>query len=143
MSHQGSGSGDRRRSSRPGFLCHASSIEVVVALSTGSECTRIPYFRLSYLVVLTTCSWSSAHLVSLSDALDHLVGRHFLNLRSVWSSLRFFHHILDGGSPLLISGLSFNFSGRGKNCPSVNSSFPGFDTVTDLGDSARGVHSPG
>uniref|UniRef100_A0A2N9H9D5 Uncharacterized protein n=1 Tax=Fagus sylvatica TaxID=28930 RepID=A0A2N9H9D5_FAGSY len=50
MSHRGSGSGDRRRSSRPGFLCHASSIEVVVALSVGSECTRIPYFRLSYLV---------------------------------------------------------------------------------------------
>uniref|UniRef100_A0A2N9GTH8 Uncharacterized protein n=1 Tax=Fagus sylvatica TaxID=28930 RepID=A0A2N9GTH8_FAGSY len=63
--------------------CHASSIEVVVALSAGSECTRIPYFRLSYLVVLTTCSWSLAHLVGLSDALDHLVGRHFLNLRSV------------------------------------------------------------
>uniref|UniRef100_A0A2N9I3E8 Uncharacterized protein n=1 Tax=Fagus sylvatica TaxID=28930 RepID=A0A2N9I3E8_FAGSY len=50
MSHRGSGSGDRRRSSRLGFLCHASSIEVVVALSAGSECTRIPYFRLSYLV---------------------------------------------------------------------------------------------
>jgi hypothetical protein len=35
--------------------------------------------------VLTTCSWSLAHLVGLSDALDHLVGRHFLNLRSVRS----------------------------------------------------------
>uniref|UniRef100_A0A2N9EKN1 Uncharacterized protein n=1 Tax=Fagus sylvatica TaxID=28930 RepID=A0A2N9EKN1_FAGSY len=94
-----------------------ASIEVVVALSVGSECTRIPYFRLSYLVVLTTCSWSLAHLVGLSDALDHLVGRHFLNLRSVRSSLRFFHHILDGGSPLLISGLSSNFSVRGKIAP--------------------------
>uniref|UniRef100_A0A2N9GBH7 Uncharacterized protein n=1 Tax=Fagus sylvatica TaxID=28930 RepID=A0A2N9GBH7_FAGSY len=31
-------------------VCHASSIEVVVALSAGSECTRIPYFRLNYLV---------------------------------------------------------------------------------------------
>ena len=60
--------------------------------------------------MLTTCSWSSAHLVGLSDALDHLVGRHFLNLRSVRSSLPFFHHILDSGSPLLISGLSSNFS---------------------------------
>uniref|UniRef100_A0A2N9FCD0 Uncharacterized protein n=1 Tax=Fagus sylvatica TaxID=28930 RepID=A0A2N9FCD0_FAGSY len=30
--------------------CHASFIEVVVALSVGSECTCIPYFRLSYLV---------------------------------------------------------------------------------------------
>uniref|UniRef100_A0A2N9IKU4 Uncharacterized protein n=1 Tax=Fagus sylvatica TaxID=28930 RepID=A0A2N9IKU4_FAGSY len=42
-----------------------ASIEVVVALSVGSECTRIPYFRLSYLVVLTTCSWSLAHLVRI------------------------------------------------------------------------------
>uniref|UniRef100_A0A2N9FD17 Uncharacterized protein n=1 Tax=Fagus sylvatica TaxID=28930 RepID=A0A2N9FD17_FAGSY len=56
MSHRGSGSGDRRRSSRLGFLCHASSIEVVVALSAGSECTCIPYFRLSYLVVSTSMS---------------------------------------------------------------------------------------
>uniref|UniRef100_A0A2N9GSJ7 Uncharacterized protein n=1 Tax=Fagus sylvatica TaxID=28930 RepID=A0A2N9GSJ7_FAGSY len=30
--------------------------EVVVALSAGSECTRIPYFRLSYLVVSTSMS---------------------------------------------------------------------------------------
>uniref|UniRef100_A0A2N9EPR5 Uncharacterized protein n=1 Tax=Fagus sylvatica TaxID=28930 RepID=A0A2N9EPR5_FAGSY len=65
------------------FRCHASSIEVVVALSAGSECTRIPYFRLSYLVET------------------------FLALAI------------------------------------QNSLFPGFDTVTDLGDSARGVHSPG
>uniref|UniRef100_A0A2N9I542 Uncharacterized protein n=1 Tax=Fagus sylvatica TaxID=28930 RepID=A0A2N9I542_FAGSY len=65
MSDRGSGSGGHRRSDRLGFLrmyehrgsdlkkdlrCHASSIEVVVALSAGSECTRIPYFRLSYLV---------------------------------------------------------------------------------------------
>uniref|UniRef100_A0A2N9FIT7 Uncharacterized protein n=1 Tax=Fagus sylvatica TaxID=28930 RepID=A0A2N9FIT7_FAGSY len=35
------------------FRCHASSIEVVVALSVGSKCTRIPYFRLSYLIGLT------------------------------------------------------------------------------------------
>uniref|UniRef100_A0A2N9F524 Uncharacterized protein n=1 Tax=Fagus sylvatica TaxID=28930 RepID=A0A2N9F524_FAGSY len=78
MSHRGSGSRDRRRSSRLGFLvnlpllgfvadggipcgpflrdfgpvcfrCHASFIEVVVALFVGSECTCIPYFRLSYL----------------------------------------------------------------------------------------------
>uniref|UniRef100_A0A2N9EXW6 Uncharacterized protein n=1 Tax=Fagus sylvatica TaxID=28930 RepID=A0A2N9EXW6_FAGSY len=98
-----------------------ASIEVVVALSAGSECTCIPYFRLSYLVVLTTCSWSLAHLVGLSDALDHLVGRHFLNLRSV---------------RLKPSILSTTFL-------MVNSLFPGFDTITDLGDSARGVHSPG
>uniref|UniRef100_A0A2N9G015 Uncharacterized protein n=1 Tax=Fagus sylvatica TaxID=28930 RepID=A0A2N9G015_FAGSY len=67
MSDRGSGSGGHRRSDRLGFLrmyehrgsdlkkdlrCHASSIEVVVALSAGSECTRIPYFRLSYLVGL-------------------------------------------------------------------------------------------
>jgi hypothetical protein len=32
------------------FRCHASFIEVVVALFVGSECTCIPYFRLSYLV---------------------------------------------------------------------------------------------
>uniref|UniRef100_A0A2N9HB96 Uncharacterized protein n=1 Tax=Fagus sylvatica TaxID=28930 RepID=A0A2N9HB96_FAGSY len=64
--------GDRRRSSRLGFLCHASFIEVVVALFVGSECTCIPYFRLSYLT---------------------------------------------GGSPLLISGLSSNFSVRGKIAP--------------------------
>uniref|UniRef100_A0A2N9HY42 Uncharacterized protein n=1 Tax=Fagus sylvatica TaxID=28930 RepID=A0A2N9HY42_FAGSY len=50
MSDRCGGSRDRRRSSRLGFLCHASSIEVVVALSAGSECTRIPYFRLNYLV---------------------------------------------------------------------------------------------
>uniref|UniRef100_A0A2N9IE56 Uncharacterized protein n=1 Tax=Fagus sylvatica TaxID=28930 RepID=A0A2N9IE56_FAGSY len=61
------------------------------------------------------------------------------------------------GSPLLISGLSSNFSVRGKIAPVwynkinetflalaiQNSLFPGFDTITDLGDSARGVHSPG
>uniref|UniRef100_A0A2N9FH52 Uncharacterized protein n=1 Tax=Fagus sylvatica TaxID=28930 RepID=A0A2N9FH52_FAGSY len=118
MSHRGSGSGDRRRSSRLGFLCHASSIEVVVALSAGSECTRIPYFRLSYLVVLTTRSWSLAHLVGLSDALDHLVKRHFLNLSiRPGRAFRFFHHILDSGSPFLISGLSSNFSIRGKIAP--------------------------
>ena len=60
--------------------------------------------------LLTTCSWPLAHLVGLSDALNHLVRRRFLNLRSIRSSLWFFHHILDGGSPLLISGLSSNFS---------------------------------
>ena len=32
------------------FRRYASSIEVVVALSIGSECTRSPYFRFSYLV---------------------------------------------------------------------------------------------
>uniref|UniRef100_A0A2N9EPA8 Uncharacterized protein n=1 Tax=Fagus sylvatica TaxID=28930 RepID=A0A2N9EPA8_FAGSY len=74
--------------------CHASSIEVVVALSAGSECTRIPYFRLSYLV-----------------------GRHFLNLRSAWLNLRLFQLIPDGGSTSLISGLSSNFSVRGKIAP--------------------------
>uniref|UniRef100_A0A2N9HP15 Uncharacterized protein n=1 Tax=Fagus sylvatica TaxID=28930 RepID=A0A2N9HP15_FAGSY len=104
--------------------------EVVVALSAGSECTRIPYFRLSYLVVLTTCSWSLAHLVGLSDALDHLVGRHFLNLRSAWfKPFDSFIYILDGETFLALA--------------IQNSLFPGFDTVTDLGGSARGVHSPG
>uniref|UniRef100_A0A2N9G7V9 Uncharacterized protein n=1 Tax=Fagus sylvatica TaxID=28930 RepID=A0A2N9G7V9_FAGSY len=84
----------------------------------GRSALRIPYFRLSYLIVLTTCSWSLAHLVGLSDALDHLVGRHFLNLRSVLvQAFGFFHHILDSGSPLLISGLSSNFSVRGKIAP--------------------------
>uniref|UniRef100_A0A2N9F5U4 Uncharacterized protein n=1 Tax=Fagus sylvatica TaxID=28930 RepID=A0A2N9F5U4_FAGSY len=81
--------------------------------------------------------------VGLSNALDHLVRRHFLNLRSAWLNLRLFQLIPDGGSTSLISGLSSNFSGSRKNCPSVNSLFPGFDTITDLGDSARGVHSPG
>uniref|UniRef100_A0A2N9GWE7 DUF7745 domain-containing protein n=1 Tax=Fagus sylvatica TaxID=28930 RepID=A0A2N9GWE7_FAGSY len=33
------------------FRCHASFIEVVVALFVGSEFTCIPYFRLSYLIV--------------------------------------------------------------------------------------------
>jgi hypothetical protein len=32
------------------FRRHASSIEAVVALSVGLEYTRIPYFRLSYLI---------------------------------------------------------------------------------------------
>ena len=32
------------------FRCHASFIEVVVALSIGLEYTRIPYFSLNYLV---------------------------------------------------------------------------------------------
>ena len=32
------------------FRRNVSSIEVVVALSVGSECTRIPYFRLGYVV---------------------------------------------------------------------------------------------
>jgi hypothetical protein len=73
--------------------------------------------------VLTTCFWSLAHLVGLSNALDHSVGRHFLNLRSAWLSLRFFHHILDSGSPLLISGLSSNFSVREKlpQCGTIKS----------------------
>jgi hypothetical protein len=123
--------------------------------------------------VLTTCFWSLAHLIGLSNALDHSVRRHFLNLRSAWSSLRFFHHILDSGSPLLISGLSSNFSVREKlpQCGTIKSMarpmdrskvfftfspirvssriaiqnplFPSFDTITDLGDSAGGVHSPG
>jgi hypothetical protein len=128
--------------------------------------------------VLTTCFWSLAHLVGLSNALDHSVRRHFLNLRSAWLNLRLFQLIPDGGSTSLTSGLSSNFSSRGKiaQCgttrsmvrpmdkPKVchtfpqfgshfflrnlsrmaiqNSLFPGFDTITDLGDSARGVHSP-
>uniref|UniRef100_A0A2N9HXW2 Uncharacterized protein n=1 Tax=Fagus sylvatica TaxID=28930 RepID=A0A2N9HXW2_FAGSY len=117
MSDRGSGSGGPRRSDRLEFLCHASSIEVVVALSAGSECTRIPYFRLSYLVVLTTCFWSLAHLVGLSDTFDHLVGRHFLKLRSVRLNLQLFQLIPDGGSISLISGLSSNFSVRGKIAP--------------------------
>uniref|UniRef100_A0A2N9IN62 Uncharacterized protein n=1 Tax=Fagus sylvatica TaxID=28930 RepID=A0A2N9IN62_FAGSY len=76
------------------FRCHASFIEVVVALFVGSECTCIPYFRLSYLT-----------------------GRHFLNLRSVRLNLRLFQLIPDGGSTSLISGLSSNFSVRGKIAP--------------------------
>uniref|UniRef100_A0A2N9FX93 Uncharacterized protein n=1 Tax=Fagus sylvatica TaxID=28930 RepID=A0A2N9FX93_FAGSY len=74
MSHRGSGSGDHRRSSRLGFFSpflfvadggtpcgpflrdfgfvrfrrYASSIEVVVALSAGSECTCIPYFSVPW-----------------------------------------------------------------------------------------------
>uniref|UniRef100_A0A2N9GAH2 Uncharacterized protein n=1 Tax=Fagus sylvatica TaxID=28930 RepID=A0A2N9GAH2_FAGSY len=100
------------------FRCHASFIEVVVALFVGSECTCIPYFRLSYLTVLTTCFWSLAHLVGLSNALDHSVRRHFLNLRSAWLNLRLFQLIPDGGSTSsLTSGLSSNFSGRGKIAP--------------------------
>uniref|UniRef100_A0A2N9FE96 Uncharacterized protein n=1 Tax=Fagus sylvatica TaxID=28930 RepID=A0A2N9FE96_FAGSY len=85
----------------------------------GRKCTRIPYFRLSYLIVLTTCFWSLAHLVGLSNALDHLVRRHFLNLRSVLvEAFGFFQStFLDSGSPLLISGLSSNFSVRGKIAP--------------------------
>uniref|UniRef100_A0A2N9FBL8 Uncharacterized protein n=1 Tax=Fagus sylvatica TaxID=28930 RepID=A0A2N9FBL8_FAGSY len=105
-------------SSRLWSSCECMNIEGwVVARSVGSECTCIPYFRLSYLIVLTTCSWSLAHLVGLSDALDHSVGRHFLNLRSAWLNLRLFQLIPDGGSTSLISGLSSNFSGRGKIAP--------------------------
>uniref|UniRef100_A0A2N9I1T2 Uncharacterized protein n=1 Tax=Fagus sylvatica TaxID=28930 RepID=A0A2N9I1T2_FAGSY len=122
--------------------CHASSIEVVVALSVGSKCTRIPYFRLSYLI---------AHLVGLSDALDHLVGRHFLNLRSVRLNLRLFQLIPDGGSIFLdlwsvtrFPQFGSHFFLRNLSRMAIqNSLFPGFDTITDLGDSARGVHSPG
>ena len=73
--------------------------------------------------VLTTYSWSLAHLVGLSNALDHSVGRHFLNLRYVRSSLWFFHHILDRGSPLLISGLSSNFFAYGKIAPVWRNAF--------------------
>uniref|UniRef100_A0A2N9HWW9 Uncharacterized protein n=1 Tax=Fagus sylvatica TaxID=28930 RepID=A0A2N9HWW9_FAGSY len=76
------------------FRCHASFIEVVVALFVGSECTCIPYFRLSYLI-----------------------GRHFLKLRSVRLNLQLFQLIPDGGSISLISGLSSNFSVRGKIAP--------------------------
>ena len=69
----------------------------------------ISWLLLNLLLVISSsgrsvwCSWS--------------FGRHFLNLRSAWSSLRFFHHILDGGNSLLISGLSSNFSVRGKIAP--------------------------
>ena len=51
---------------------------------------------LTFLVfsVLTTCSWSLAHLVGLSDALDHSVGRHFLNLRSVRQAFDSFNTFL-------------------------------------------------
>uniref|UniRef100_A0A2N9G8D1 Uncharacterized protein n=1 Tax=Fagus sylvatica TaxID=28930 RepID=A0A2N9G8D1_FAGSY len=64
--------------------------------------------------VLTTCFWSLAHLVGLSNALDHSVRRHFLNLRSAWLNLRLFQLIPDGGSTSLTSGLSSN---RGKIAP--------------------------
>jgi hypothetical protein len=67
--------------------------------------------------VLTTCFWSLAHLVGLSNALDHSVRRHFLNLRSAWLNLRLFQLIPDDGSTSLTSGLSSNFSGRGKIAP--------------------------
>uniref|UniRef100_A0A2N9FTA2 Uncharacterized protein n=1 Tax=Fagus sylvatica TaxID=28930 RepID=A0A2N9FTA2_FAGSY len=44
-----------------------------------------------------------------------------------------------------IKGLSYIFSNPGliSRIAIQNSLFPGFDTITDLGDSARGVHSPG
>ncbi len=67
--------------------------------------------------MLTTYSWSLAHLVGLSDALDHSVGRHFLNPRSAWLNLRLFQLIPDGGSTSLISDLSSNFFGRGEIAP--------------------------
>jgi hypothetical protein len=67
--------------------------------------------------VLTTCFWSLAHLVGLSDTFDHLVGRHFLKLRSVRLNLQLFQLIPDGGSISLISGLFSNFSVRGKIAP--------------------------
>uniref|UniRef100_A0A2N9F5Q4 Uncharacterized protein n=1 Tax=Fagus sylvatica TaxID=28930 RepID=A0A2N9F5Q4_FAGSY len=100
------------------FRCHASFIEVVVALFVGSECTCIPYFRLSYLTVLTTCSWSLAHLVGLSDALDHF-GRTTLSQSSIRLvepsilSTTFLMVVVTS----LISGLSSNFSVRGKIAP--------------------------
>uniref|UniRef100_A0A2N9GMV7 Uncharacterized protein n=1 Tax=Fagus sylvatica TaxID=28930 RepID=A0A2N9GMV7_FAGSY len=133
-----------------GFLCHASSIEVVVALSAGSECTRIPYFRLSYLVISSSGQVCLMLLIIWSDDT-------FSIFDPSGQAFDSFITFLTGGSPLLISGLSSNFSVRGKIAPVwynkinetflalaiQNSLFPGFDTVTDLGDSARGVHSPG
>uniref|UniRef100_A0A2N9I1A8 Uncharacterized protein n=1 Tax=Fagus sylvatica TaxID=28930 RepID=A0A2N9I1A8_FAGSY len=94
MSHRGSGA-------------MRASIEVVVALFVGSECTRIPYFRLSYLLIWSVC----------------------LMLLIIWSDDTFsifdpsgqafdsFIYILDGGSTSLISGLSSNFSGSRKKLP--------------------------
>uniref|UniRef100_A0A2N9H8A0 Uncharacterized protein n=1 Tax=Fagus sylvatica TaxID=28930 RepID=A0A2N9H8A0_FAGSY len=99
-------------SSRLGFLCHASFIEVVVALSAGSECTRIPYFRLSYLCGTTR---------SMVRPMDKPKVCHTF-------------------SPIRVS---FPFSETFLALAIQNSLFPGFDTITDLGDSARGVHSPG
>uniref|UniRef100_A0A2N9G6Y7 Uncharacterized protein n=1 Tax=Fagus sylvatica TaxID=28930 RepID=A0A2N9G6Y7_FAGSY len=113
MSHRGSGSGDRRRSSRLGFLCHASSIEVVVALSAGSECTRLGFE-------------SSKDWVGLSDALDHLVGRHFLNLRSVRLKPSILStHIPDGGSHFL-DLWSRHAAFEGKSREKVLNIFQGF-----------------
>uniref|UniRef100_A0A2N9EKR8 Uncharacterized protein n=1 Tax=Fagus sylvatica TaxID=28930 RepID=A0A2N9EKR8_FAGSY len=93
--------------------CHASSIEVVVALSAGSECTCIPYFRLSYLVV-----WYNK-----------------INGETPWINRRSVTRFPQFGSHFFLRNLS--------RMAIQNSLFPGFDTITDLGDSARGVHSPG
>uniref|UniRef100_A0A2N9FJL7 Uncharacterized protein n=1 Tax=Fagus sylvatica TaxID=28930 RepID=A0A2N9FJL7_FAGSY len=157
MSDRGSGSGGHRRSSRLGFLCHASSIEVVVALSVGSKCTRIPYFRLSYLIgpfqqllgltpsrgpflsmsgltpsrgpfhhhrvlllheahfiIIGSYSFTRPISANPGTTLSHL---RFLKLRSVRLNLQLFQLIPDGGSISLISGLSSNFSVRGKKLP--------------------------
>uniref|UniRef100_A0A2N9HP02 Uncharacterized protein n=1 Tax=Fagus sylvatica TaxID=28930 RepID=A0A2N9HP02_FAGSY len=81
----------RKTCGRLGVICYASSIEVVVALSAGSECTHLPYFRLSYLVDRKNRPSVTVRLMDKSK----------------------------------------------------NSSFPDSGTVTDLGGSARGVHSPG
>uniref|UniRef100_A0A2N9H2D1 Uncharacterized protein n=1 Tax=Fagus sylvatica TaxID=28930 RepID=A0A2N9H2D1_FAGSY len=125
-----------------------ASIEVVVALSAGSECTRIPYFRLSYLVVLTTCFWSLAHLVGLSNALDHF-GQTTLSQSSIrlCGTIRSMVRPMDKPKVFVtrfppIPGL-ISFSETFLALAIQNSLFPGFDTITDLGDSARGVHSPG
>uniref|UniRef100_A0A2N9HD83 Uncharacterized protein n=1 Tax=Fagus sylvatica TaxID=28930 RepID=A0A2N9HD83_FAGSY len=63
-----------------------------------------------------------AEIVAGPHALDscecmNIEGRHFLNLRSVRLNLRLFQLIPDGGSTSLISGLSSNFSVRGKIAP--------------------------
>uniref|UniRef100_A0A2N9FJ74 Uncharacterized protein n=1 Tax=Fagus sylvatica TaxID=28930 RepID=A0A2N9FJ74_FAGSY len=94
-----------------GCLTEAVVAEIIAGphVLDSCECMNIE--------VLTTCFWSLAHLVGLSDTLDHLVGRHFLKLRSVRLNLQLFQLIPDGGSISLISGLSSNFSVRGKIAP--------------------------
>uniref|UniRef100_A0A2N9G9K7 Uncharacterized protein n=1 Tax=Fagus sylvatica TaxID=28930 RepID=A0A2N9G9K7_FAGSY len=89
-----------------GFLCHASFIEVVVALFVGSECTCIPYFRLSYLIVLTTCFWSLAHLVGLSNALDHSCGTTRSMVRPMDKPKGLSHVFPNSGSHFFLRNLS-------------------------------------
>uniref|UniRef100_A0A2N9FJY9 Uncharacterized protein n=1 Tax=Fagus sylvatica TaxID=28930 RepID=A0A2N9FJY9_FAGSY len=128
------------------FRCHASFIEVVVALFVGSECTCIPYFRLSYLtaflVVVLTSSLSSNFLSS--EKLPQCgpdrgkippVWYNEINGETHGSHRRSVHVFPNSG---LIS-FSETFLALLFRIPYSRA----LDTITDLGDSARGVHSPG